>query len=260
MTYDQLDIEYDGDVANVTFESRSRMNALNPDLAEELFHAAVELGESDARCITLTGSGDAYGAGADLGEFDGDESDAVDIREEASVLHDAIVQFHQAEVPVVGAVNGVAAGAGFSLAVFPDVVLVSDEATLDYAYPRIGLTGDGGSTFFLPRLVGLRKAKEIALLGEPIPPEEAVDLGLATEVVPAADLDDRLDEVAERLASGPTAAFGATKRLMTESFDRNLEGQLAAETEEIAEATKTEDYARGYEAFFGDGSPDFVGR
>lgn len=258
--YDQLQIERTNDVAHVEIDSRSRMNALNPDLAEELFRAAIELSESDARCITLSGNDEAYGAGADLAEFDGDESDAAKLRDEASILHDAIVQFHQAEVPVVGAIDGVAAGAGFSLAIFPDIVLVSDRVRLEYAYPRIGLTGDGGSTFFLPRLVGLRKAKEIVLLDEPIGPEEAVELGLATEVVPHDELEERLVEVAERLADGPTAALGTTKRLLTESFDRNLEGQLAAETEGIARAARTEDYERGYEAFFEGTEPDFVGR
>lgn len=221
---------------------------------------AVELSESDVLCITLNGNDEAYGAGADLGEFDGDASDARKVREEASILHDAIIQFHQAEIPVVSAVNGVAAGAGFSMALFPDIVLVSDEARLEYADPRIGFTGDGGSTFFLPRLVGLRKAKEIVLLDEPITPEEAVELGIATGVVPAADLESRRDDVAQRLASGPTTAYGATKRLMTESFDRNMEGQLAAETEQIARAARTEDYERGYEAFFGQEEPDFTGR
>lgn len=118
------------------------------------------------------------------------------------------------------AVNGVAAGAGFSLALVGDIVLVSEDARFEYAYPRVGLTGDGGSTFFLPRLVGLRKAKEILLLGEPIDPDRAVELGIATETVPANDLDAHLNEVALQVADGPTEAFGATKRLLTESFEQ----------------------------------------
>jgi 2-(1,2-epoxy-1,2-dihydrophenyl)acetyl-CoA isomerase len=108
--------------------------------------------------------------------------------------------------------------------------------------------------------VGLRTAKEILLLDEPISPEEAVDMGLATEVVPADEFDDRLDELAHQLASGPTHALGKTKRLMAESFDRSLEAQLAAETEVIADATHTEDFSRGVDAFFGDGDPEFTGQ
>jgi 2-(1,2-epoxy-1,2-dihydrophenyl)acetyl-CoA isomerase len=136
---------------------------------------------------------------------------------------------------------------------------VSDEARLEYAYPNIGTTGDGGSTFWLPRLVGLRKAKEITLLNEPIGPEEAVDIGLANEMVPSDELNERLDELATQLANGPTHALGATKRLLTESYDNSIEEQLAAETESVASATHTEDYARGISAFMNKEQPDFVG-
>lgn len=254
-------VERTDGVARVTLDGTNDLNALDAQTAEDLLAVASDLAEDDdVRCIALTGAGDVFGAGADLAQLEGDECDAQTIRHLASLLHDAIVQLHQAEKPVVTAVNGVAAGAGFSLALVGDLVLVSEDARLDFAYPRVGLTGDGGSTFFLPRLVGLRKAKEIALLGDPIDPEEAVDLGLATETVPASDLDDRLDELASRLADGPTKAYGATKRLLTESFDRDLPGQLAAETDAMARATRTEDYERGHDAFFGKKEPDFVGR
>ena len=159
----------------------------------------------------------------------------------------------------MGGIDGVAAGAGFGLALLPDLLLVSEDARLEFAYPRIGLTGDGGSTFFLPRLVGLRAAKEIALLDEPIDAERAVELGLANEVVPAHEFDERLDELASDVASGPTTALGSTARLLTESFDRSIESQLAVETDTIGQATATEDYERGFAAFFGDEDPEFVG-
>jgi 2-(1,2-epoxy-1,2-dihydrophenyl)acetyl-CoA isomerase len=259
--YDNLRVSHDNGVATVTLDSTAGRNALHLDMTDEMVEAATTLGEDPkVRCIVLTHDGDFYGAGADLSQFEGDESDAPGLRQLAGRLHEALLQFHQAEVPVLGAVDGVAAGAGFSLTIFPDIVVLSDEARLEYAYPRIGLVGDGGSTFFLPRLVGLRAAKEIALLDDPIDPERAVDLGLATEVVPAADFDDRVDELAGQLASGPTQAMGATKRLMTESFDASLESQLAAETEAMAEATHTEDWGRGLSAFFEGEGPDFVGR
>lgn len=260
-SFTTLDVDRTDGVAHVTLEGSNDLNALDQKTTEELLAATADLNEDDAvRCITLTGAGDAFGAGADLSQLEGDERDAPTVRRLASTLHDAIVQLHQAEKPVVTGVNGIAAGAGFSLALVGDVVLVSDEARFDYAYQRVGLTGDGGSTFFLPRLVGLRRAKEILLLGEPIGPEEAVDLGIATEVVPAAELESRLSELASRLADGPTKAFGATKQLMTESFSRDLPGQLAAETDAIAKATHTEDYARGHAAFLGKADPEFTGQ
>lgn len=259
--YENLSVERDDGIARVTLDSTAGRNALHLDMASELVEVAATLGDDpDARCIVLSHEGDFYGAGADLSQLDGDGSDAPHIRQLAGRLHEAIIQFHQAETPVLGGVDGVAAGAGFSLAVFPDLVLLSDQARLEYAYPRIGLTGDGGSTFFLPRLVGLRAAKEIVLLDEPVDPDRAVELGLATEVVDHDEFDARLDKLAEQLASGPTHALGKTTRLLTESFDTGLEEQLAAETDVIAEATHTEDFARGLDAFFGEGDPQFVGR
>ena len=259
--YDDLRVDREDGVARITLDSTKRLNSLHPTMANDFFEVVTELVEnSEIRCIAITGTGEVFGAGANLAGLDGNKSDGPALRRLASMLHDIVVQLHQAEKPVVVGVNGIAAGAGFSLALTGDVVLVSDDASFEYAYQRVGLTGDGGSTFFLPRLVGLRRAKEIALLGEPISPERAVKLGVATEVVSDDEFDDRLSEMAERLASGPTAAFGATKRLLTESFDRGLTDQMATETDAIARATHTEDYARGHAAFFGDDEPEFVGR
>lgn len=261
MTYDNFVVDRVGPVGRVTIDSQSRLNALNPEMGAELLDWSTSLPfEDDIRCLAIDAAGEAFGAGADLTRLSGDESDTPTIRKLASQLHDAVSHLHKAPVPIVTAVNGVAAGAGFSLALLGDIVLISDEARLEFAYPRLGLTGDGGSTFLLPRLVGLRRAKEIVIRDEPIDPEHAVDLGLASEVVPAGDLEDRLLETAEELAEGPTWAMARTKRLLAESFDRDLESQMAAETETIAAATRTEDFARAYEAFFKKDDPDFVGR
>lgn len=259
--YDNLSVDRDDGIATVTLDSTAGRNALTLEMADELVSVATTLGgDRDVRCIVLTHTGDFFGTGADLSQFSGDESDAPLLRELAGRAHEATVQFHRTETPVVGGVDGVAAGIGFSLALMPDLVVLGENATLKFAYPGIGLTGDGGATFFLPRLVGLRTAKEIVLRDEPIPAEEAVDLGLATEVAPAGEFDDRLDAVAAEVAAGPTRALGATTRLLTDSYERSLESQLAAEADAIAAATRTEDYERGLEAFFGDGDPEFVGR
>jgi 2-(1,2-epoxy-1,2-dihydrophenyl)acetyl-CoA isomerase len=259
--YQNLRTSRDDGVATVTLDSTAGHNAITMDLADELHRIAVDLGEDPSvRAVVLTHEGDFFGAGADLSAFEGDERDVPFLRRLAGRLHKAVLQFHQAEVPIVGAIDGIAAGAGFSLAILPDLVVLSADARLEYAYPRIGLTGDGGTTFFLPRLVGLRRAKEILLLDEPIGPDEAVDLGLATEAVPTDEFQDRVDELAAAVAGGPTAALGATKRLMTASFDASLETQLAAEVDAMADAARSEDFERGYRAFFEDGDPAFVGR
>lgn len=261
--YETLTVERDGGVARIVLDNEDQRNAVSLGSANELIDAATSLGEDpDARCIVLTHSGQFFGAGADLTQFDGHDTtgDASHIRQLAGRIHEAVIQLHQTETPVVGGVSGVAAGAGFSLALAPDLLVLSEDARLEYAYPRIGLTGDGGSTFFLPRLVGLRTAKEIALLDEPIPPEDAVEMGLATEAVAAEEFEDRLDELASNLAAGPTHALGSVTRLLTESFDRSLESQLAEETDAIARATRTDDFGRGLDAFFGDGEPEFTGQ
>lgn len=260
--YDTMTIERDDGVARIVLDDTERRNALRLDAGDELVDAAVTLGEDpDVRCIVLTHAGQFFGTGADLTQFDGHdpEGDASIMRQLAGRLHEAIVQFHRNGTPVVGGIDGVAGGAGFSLALAPDILLVSDEARLDYAYPRVGLTGDGGSTFFLPRLVGLRTAKEIALLDEPISGEQAAEMGLANEVVPTDEFEGRLAELAGELATGPTRALGSVTRLMTASFDRSLESQLAAETDAIARAARTDDFGRGLDAFFGDDEPEFTG-
>lgn len=247
-------------VARVTLDS-GKANPLSTKTLEELFEAAVVVNEDeDVRCVVLTGSGEFYCSGFDLGKLEGGPEDGATLRTAVSTFHDAVVQLHQADKPVVTGVNGIAAGGGFGLALLGDVMVMCEEARLEYAYSRIGLTGDGGSTFFLPRLVGLRRATEIALLDRPVEAEEAVDMGIATEAVSADEFDERLDEIAQELAAGPTKAYAATKRLMARSFDRSLEEQLGAETEAMAESTHTEDYARGVEAFFGDEEPEFEGR
>lgn len=261
--YENLRVEREDGVARIRIDSTSHFNSVNLTMAEELLHAVTELGEDESvRCLALTGTDGVFCSGADLSLLEGDGSgeDAAVIRRLASTLHDALLQLHQTRKPLVVGINGVAAGAGFSIALAGDAIVMSDDARLEYAYGRIGLTGDGGSTFWLPRLVGLRRAKEIALLDEPIDADYAVSLGLVTESVPAEEFEDRLDAMTARLADGPTAALGETKRLLTESFERGFAEQMAAETDVIAEATRTEDFQRGHAAFFGDEEPEFVGR
>jgi 2-(1,2-epoxy-1,2-dihydrophenyl)acetyl-CoA isomerase len=255
-----LSIERESGIATVAFDAPETRNALDLDGANELVDAAATLGaDDDVRCIVLTHTGDFFGTGADLTAFEGDGTDETRIRQLAGRLHEAIVGFQQASTPVVGGIDGVAAGAGFGLALMPDLLVLSEDARLEFAYPRIGLTGDCGSTFFLPRLVGLRTAKEIVLLDEPIDADQAVDMGLATEAVDPERFETRVTELATQLAEGPTHALGEASRLVTEGFDRSLEAQLAEETDTIGEAVRTDDYERGYAAFFGDGDPEFTG-
>ncbi|MFC5973516.1 enoyl-CoA hydratase/isomerase family protein [Halomarina salina] len=258
-SYENFETTLDDGVLRAEIHGTSKMNALNDTMTEELLDLAVRLHEEPIRCFVLTGSDGVFCAGGDVETFGSDDAPS-EMRKGASLLHDAIVQFHQAEVPVVVGVNGAAVGAGFSLGIFGDFVLASEASYFQFGYPGIGATGDGASTYFLPRVVGLRQAKRIALLNERIDPEEAVDLGLATEAVPDEEFEDRLGAVAARIAEGPTVALGRTQRLLTESTSRGIEAQLAAETDVIAETAKTDDFQEGVSAFAEKQSPEFEGR
>ncbi len=258
---EHVDVERDGAVGTITMARPDAYNALSEAMAGDLRDAVIELADSDddVRCVVLTGVDDWFNTGADLTALEGDESDGRRLRALASRLHAAIRHMATAPKPVIAGVNGTAAGAGFGLAMAADLVVVSEDARFEYAYPRLGLSGDGGITYLLPELVGHRRAREIALMDAPIDAERAVDFGLATEVVPASSFEDRVEELADEMASGPTRAFGATKRLMANSHGRTFDEHLEAEADTIARLAGTDDYARGHEAFFGDEDPDFRG-
>ena len=258
--YRTIEVTRTGGVGRLTFDRPDAHNALNERMAEELVDAVRALvSDDDVRCIAVTADGPVFNTGADLTTLSGDGSDEPRLRTLAGTLHEFVGGLVRAPKPVVTGVNGVAAGGGLGPAICGDVVLVAASARLEFAYPRIGLSGDGGSTYLLPRLVGLRRAQELAFRDEPVDAEEAVELGLATEAVPDDALEGRLAAEAERLADGPTAAYAATKRLLVESYDRPLGAQLAAEADAIAGLTNTEDFARGHAAFDGDEKPEFVG-
>jgi 2-(1,2-epoxy-1,2-dihydrophenyl)acetyl-CoA isomerase len=259
--YETIVLDREGAVARIAFDRPEAHNSLNERMVDELVEAAHDaVSDDDDRCIALTGNGPVFNTGADLTALSGDGSDESRLRTLAGGLHEFVGQLVRAPKPVVTGVNGVAAGGGLGPAICGDVVLVAESARFEFAYPRIGLSADGGSTYFLPRLVGLRRAQELVFRDEPVGAGEAVDVGLATEAVPDDDLDDRLRDEADRLAEGPTTAYGETKRLLARSFDNGLEAQLADEGEVIAELTNTEDFSRGHAAFAGDDDPEFVGR
>lgn len=259
-SYENLRVERDGGVGTIVMERPEQHNAMDEFMAGELRDAAIQLDtDDDVRCIVLRGTGAAFNTGADLGELEGDESDGRKLEALASRLHTAVQHLAGTPKPAITGVNGVAAGGGFGLALAGDLVIVHEGAKFDFSYPKIGLSGDAGSTYFLPDLVGQRRAREIVMQPDPINPEDAVSMGLATEVVSDEEFDDRVQEVAETLAQGPTRALGATKRLLNESHSRTLEDHLQEEKRTISRLAGTEDYNRGYEAFFADEEPEFIG-
>ena len=259
-SYDTISVDRDGNVGRIAFDRPDAHNSLNERMGEELCEAGHELvSDDEIRCLVLTGNGATFNTGADLTILDGSGVDEPLLRRLTNLLHEFVSQLVRAPKPVVSGINGVVAGGGIGPGICADVVLVAESARFEFAYPRIGLSADGGSTYLLPRLVGLRRAQELAFRDEPVGAAEAVELGLATEVVSDDEFSARLDEEAERLAAGPTKAHAATKRLLVESFDNSMDTQLANEAERIAELTNTADFERGHAAFGSDDEPTFEG-
>lgn len=235
-------------------------NALSLTMAEELATAVdAVIDDASTRAVVLTGTGPSFNVGADLGELDGEASDGDHIGAVAERLHEAIAGLITARQPVVIGINGTAAGGGFGLALCGDIVVMAESATLSYAYPRIGLSGDGGATALLPGLVGHRRAREIALLDEPIDASTALADGLVTQVVADDELETTLERLATRLAGGPTAAYGTIKRLLREGAHRPFLEHLDEEATALVALTDTDDYRAGLGAFGSDESPTFTG-
>lgn len=254
------EVERRDDVAYLTMDRPAAQHSLTVEMAGELRDVTEWVSQHEScRAIVLTGSEGTFCTGADLRPLEGDESDERRLWAIARRLHAAIENLIQASKPVITAVDGVAAGGGFGLALSGDLVYLSSDARLEFAYPRIGLSGDGGSSYLLPRLVGLRRAREIALLDEPIEAKQAIEMGLATDVVPTTDLESRVDEVASQLASGPTRAYGRFKQLTWDGLDRTLDDQLRAEVETLSALARSDDYANGYTAFTSGDEPTFTG-
>lgn len=260
MAYETIDCSREDGVGTITFDRPDAHNSLNRRMAEELPTAAQELAsDDDVRAIALSANGPVFQTGADLTSLSGDGSDESEIRRLAAGIHEFVGQIVRAPKPVITGVNGVAAGGGLGLSICGDIVLAAESARFEFAYPRIGFCGDGGSTYLLPRLIGLRRTQELVFRDEPIGAEEAAEIGLVTEVVPDDELGDRLESEAAELAAGPTKGYAAAKRLLAESFDNPLNEQMAIEGERIAELTNTADFASGHAAFGGDEPAEFVG-
>ena len=257
---DSVRIERDDGVGRLVFDRPDANNAMDTATAEALRDGATELAsDDDVRCLVLTGVGGVFNTGADLTTLAGDGRDESALRSLAETLHAFVETLARAPKPVVCGVNGVVAGGGIGTALVGDIVIMSTSARLQFAYPGIGLSADGGSSYFLPRLIGLRETQRIAFRDEPVGAAEADELGLVTETVPDSEFDERLAEEAETLAAGPTRAYAETRELLRTSFEHGLDEQLEREADRIADLTETDDYAEGYAAFFGDEPATFTG-
>jgi 2-(1,2-epoxy-1,2-dihydrophenyl)acetyl-CoA isomerase len=251
MAYSSLKLERAANVATLTLQRPDAYNSLDLGLGRDLWQAAIEVDEDpEVRCVVITGSGKAFCAGGDVKSFvDNLGRIGAHIKELTTYLHGAISRLCRSDKPVIMAVNGVAAGGGFSLALSGDLVVAAESAKFSMAYSRIAATPDGSSSYFLPRLVGLRRAMELYFTNRPLSAREALEWGLITRVVPDAELSASVTALARELAQGPSKAFGAAKRLFHQSTWESLETQMELEAQAIAASGHTEDFRAGVTAF-----------
>lgn len=258
----QLDVA-DG-VATLTLARPEAMNSLDVATKEALLDAVRRVADDDAvRCVVLTGSGRAFCVGQDLKEhiqiLAGESRDQLfrTVEEHYNPMVTALATMPK---PVIAAVNGVAAGAGASLAFACDLRIVSEDAGFNLAFAGVALSCDTGTSYHLPRLVGRAKALELLYFPRTVGAQEALELGLATKVVPAGDLADEVAGVAARLAAGPTVAFAAMRRSVAYADAHPLEEALAFEGRMMTLTGSTEDHAAAVAAFVAKEKPVFEGR
>lgn len=258
--YETILYEVSESVAVVTLNRPDKFNAFTERMNKEITDALKQAQKDESvRCILLTGAGRAFNAGQDLGDVAG--GGEVDfggfLRNRYNPM---ILQFQKTEKPIVAAVNGVAAGAGMSVALACDIRLASEKASFVNAFVNIGLVPDSGGCYFLPRIVGLGKALELAMTGEKVSAAEALRIGMVNQVYPADTFQEEALAYARKLAALPTRAIGLIKRTMNKGMDMSLEETLNYEAYAQGIAGSTEDHKEGVTAFMEKRAPRFTGR
>jgi 2-(1,2-epoxy-1,2-dihydrophenyl)acetyl-CoA isomerase len=256
----------EGGVVTLTLNRPKVLNAIDVTLREGL-EEAVDRIESDpsVRAVVLRGAGGGFMAGGDIKYFT--EITSLEPRErtrrfEAFIhqVHPLIVRLQRLRPPLIASVHGPVAGFGMSLLMACDLALAAEDSFYTLAYCHLGTSPDGGSTFFLPRTLGMKRAMQVALLGERFDAKTALEWGLVNWVVPSVELGERTAALAKRLAAGPAQAYAGTKRLLGRSLGSSLESQLQAEAESFAACAGTEDFAEGVAAFIAKRPPRFTGK
>ncbi len=252
MSLETLLYETRDGVAYITLNREDAANAINLQMGRDLMSAALRCDEDPGvRAVLIRAQGKIFCAGGDLGSFaSAGEGMPRLLKELTTYLHAAISSFARMSAPVVAAVHGSAAGAGFSLACASDLLMCAESAKFTLAYTRVGLTPDGSSTYYLPRLIGARRALELMLTNRVLSSQEAHAWGLVNRVVADDQLAQESEGLARQLATGPTLAFGSVKRLLLSSANESLETQMEHEARAIADVAHSSDAREGIEAFF----------
>jgi 2-(1,2-epoxy-1,2-dihydrophenyl)acetyl-CoA isomerase len=246
-------------VQTITLHQPDRLNALSSEMLGELSQAVRAAERDDAiRALVLTGAGRGFSSGADIGEFEFRDGTAADLGEALRTqLNPLMTRIHVLEKPVLAAINGVAAGAGLSLALACDLRYAAQSAQLVLAFVRIGLVPDAGLFYFLPRLIGPAKTLELAWTRDPLGAQEAHELGMVNKVVPDGEVLQHTQEVAARLARGPRKVTALIKRAVNQAHELPLERVLELEASYQTLASRDPDFAEGVAAFREKRAPSF---
>lgn len=256
--YETLLFEQTGPIARITLNRPDAANGMNGTMTRELAAAAKQCDTDATKVVLLTGSGRFFCAGGDLKSFASAPDRGAEIKGVADDLHRAISTFARMNAVVIIAVNGTAAGAGFSLAVTGDLVLAAESASFTMAYTRVGLSPDGSASYYLPRLIGITKTKELMLTNRTLTAQEASQWGLVTEVVPDAELAERASQLADRMAATSAGSNGGVKQLLLGTFGNGLEEQMELEGRLIAARARSGDGREGIDAFLAKRKAEFA--
>jgi 2-(1,2-epoxy-1,2-dihydrophenyl)acetyl-CoA isomerase len=263
MGHETIIVEKKSQIARITLNRPESLNAVNDQMGEE-FYAALKDAEKDTetRCLIITGAGRAFSAGEDVSglkeRYAGGSHPSLGdhLRKK---YHPIIMRIRSMEKPIIARINGIAAGSGASIALACDIRIASEEAGLKQAFIGVGLVPDSGSSYFLTRTLGPGRALELIMTGRTVGAKEAETLGLVNRAVPAADLDTAVDEIADKLANGPTRALGLSKRVVNQAIRLELSEALEYEAQNQDIAGKTKDHLEAVQAFLEKRKPKFSG-
>ena len=255
-----IQLKVENKVAYITFNRPEVFNSFNREMAFSLQETldACEANK-DVRAIVLTGNGKAFCAGQDLKEVTDPDLNPGFKKILEEHYNPIITRIRSIKKPIIGAINGVAAGAGANIALACDIVVAHEKVSFIQAFSLIGLVPDSAGTYFLPRLIGFQKALALAMLGDKIGAEEAEKMGMIYKCVPTEEFEETISKLALKLANMPTKALGMIKELFNTSMTNDLESQLALESKLQIEAAQSNDYAEGVAAFIEKRKPNFKG-
>ncbi len=250
-----------GSIGTLTFNRPDVYNAMNIELIHAMRDVTAELVASKTlRAVILKGAGKAFLAGGDVGLFYRQRESMGNVKPLGDALHSGIKNIRNMPFPVIAQIHGACAGAGLSVAMAADFAIAAEGAQFNTAYTKIGLSPDGGSTFFLPRYVGMKRAIELTMLAELFDAKAAAAMGIINRAVPADQLEQEVAALAERLSNGATQAFARAKKLINQSFVTPIDKQLDDEIAYFAECAMTNDFKEGVTAFVEKRKPRFEGK